>query len=249
MTNANRALKKEKNMDTNLWSWFDQNLDVETRTIYMGSMGSTDGGEDGVDHVMAAYFIKGMHFLESRGKANICIIMNNIGGDWYHGMAIYDAIKCSPCVCTVKVYGYAMSMGSIILQAADERVMMPNSRFMIHYGTDGVYSHAKIAEKWGEEAKRNNHDMENIYLDMMMAKEESMGHGHLAKTITELVKKQKSMEYPKPEIADYKFSKNTTLKREEVRKVLKELLNFDTITTPEETVELGFADSIYTPEE
>ena len=173
---ANKALKKEKNMDTNLWSWFDQNLDIETRTIYMGSMGSSyEEGESGVDNFMAEYFIKGMHFLESRGKKPINIIMNNPGGDWYHGMAIYDSIKYSSCVNSIKVYGHAMSMGSIILQAADERIMMPSSRFMIHYGTDGKYSHSKITEKWAEEAKRNNHDMENIYLDKMLEKEEEMG--------------------------------------------------------------------------
>ena len=242
----NRSLK---NIDTNLRSWFDLNLDVETRTIYMGSMGSTyEEGESGVDHFMAEYFIKGMHFLESRGDKIISIIMNNPGGDWYHGMAIYDAIKYSSCVCSIKVYGHAMSMGSIILQAADERIMMPNSRFMIHYGTDGKYSHTKISEKWAEESKRICHEMENIYLEKMFEKEEAIGNGHLSKVFTEIMKKQKAFEFPQAEFVEYKFSRNSKLKREEVRKALKELLNFDTITTPQETVDLGFADSVYTNE-
>ena len=125
-------------MTRDLDKWFDLNVDTDTRTIYMGSAGYTyDEGETGVDHFMAEYLIKGMHSLESKNKKPILIIMNNPGGDWYHGMAIYDAIKSSPCECTIKVYGHAMSMGSIILQAADNRIMMPNSRFMIHYGYDG----------------------------------------------------------------------------------------------------------------
>jgi ATP-dependent Clp endopeptidase proteolytic subunit ClpP len=241
-----KSLKTEKHNDSNLWSWFDQNLDIEKRTIYMGSMSSHENGESGVDNFMAEYFIKGMYFLESRNKKPINIVMNNPGGDWYHGMAIYDSIKYSVCKTSMKVYGHAMSMGSIILQAANERIMMPNSRFMIHYGTDGIYGHSKISEKWAEESKRNNYDMENIYIQRMMEKEEQIGTGHIGKTLTSIITKHKEFEYPRiSDLPVYIFSKNIAKKTEEIRQVLKELLNFDTILTPEETVNLGFADSIY----
>ena len=81
------------------YSWFDCNLDLFTRTIYMGSLSRDyDIGESGVDNFMAEYFIKGMHTLETRNSGKeINIIMNNPGGDWYHGMAIYDSIKNSSC--------------------------------------------------------------------------------------------------------------------------------------------------------
>ena len=147
----------------NIDRWFDYNLDVDNRTLYMGSVGKDiEGSESGVDNSMAEFFIKGLHVLESKGDKPITIIMNNPGGDWYHGMAIYDAINNSKCYCTIKVYGHAMSMGSIILQSGHHRIMMPNSRFMIHYGYDGRYGHSKIFEKWGEECKRLNMDMEKI---------------------------------------------------------------------------------------
>ena len=234
--------------DEYILNWFEQNLDIDARTIYMGSLASyEDGGESGVDNLMAEYFVKGMHLLESKNSEKpITIIMNNPGGDWYHGMAIYDSISCSLCPCTIKVYGHAMSMGSVILQAADYRILMPRSRMMIHYGYDGRYGHSKIFEKWSDEGKRTNYDMENIYLDSMLAKEEAMGSGHLAKILAEIVNKQKSLEIPKPEIVSYSFSKNQKTKREEIRGVLKELLNFDTILTPIETVNLGLADEIFT---
>jgi ATP-dependent Clp endopeptidase proteolytic subunit ClpP len=230
-----------------VWTWFDHNLDLETRTIYMGSLGySYDGGETGVDHLMTEYFLKGMHLLETRSpEKEITIVMNNPGGDWYHGMAIYDAIKNSNCHCTIKVYGHAMSMGSIILQAADHRIMMPNSRFMIHYGYNGNSGHSKIFEKWSDEAKRINYQMENIYLDIMMEKEEQEGTGYMAKVLSSIMNKQRSLEHPKPTEISYKFSRGISSRREDIRVVLKELLNFDTILTPDETVALGLADEIF----
>ena len=219
--------------------WFDYNVDIETRTIYMGS-------EEGVDALMAEYVVKGMHILESKSDEAIQIIMNNPGGEFYHGLAIYDTIKTSKCHCTIKVYRHAMSMGSIILQAADNRIMMPNSRFMIHFGYDSQDNHSKIVEKWVEEGKHLTYLMENIYLDVMLEKEEKMGDGHLAKTLGDVMTRQRAFEHPpltKP--ITYSFSKREETKREQVRAVLKEMLNFDTILTAEETVALGFADEIY----
>lgn len=226
--------------------WFDLSLDQATRTLYMGSTNSDwEGNETGVDNFMAEYFVKGMHVLESKNSKPITVIMNNPGGDWYHGMAIYDAINCSPCEVTIKVYGYAMSMGSVILQAADRRVMMPNSRFMIHYGYDGKSGHAKIVYKWADEGKRINHQMENIYLDSMMMKESVMGEGHLAKVLTSILQKQNELEYPQRARKKVTLTGDLDQKREQVRTYLQEMLNYDTILTPEETIDLGLADEIY----
>jgi len=216
--------------------WFNHNLDVENRVLYMGSVDKTSEYESGVDHLMAESFIKGLHVLESKNDNEITIIMNNPGGEWYHGMAIYDAIQNARCHCTIKVYGYAMSMGSIILQAADNRILMPNSRFMIHYGgTSFDEASLPLIEKWVNEERRINYDMEEIYLKAMLDKEEKEGHGYLAKTLSSILKSPKT------------FSRKAETKKEELRSVLKEMLNFDTILTAEETVDLGFADEIYKP--
>ncbi len=216
--------------------WFNHNLDVENRVLYMGSVDKTSEYESGVDHLMAESFIKGLHVLESKNDNEITIIMNNPGGEWYHGMAIYDAIQNARCHCTIKVYGYAMSMGSIILQAADNRILMPNSRFMIHYGgTSFDDASLPLIEKWVNEERRINYDMEEIYLKAMLNKEEKEGHGYLAKTLSSILDSPKT------------FSRKAETKKEELRSVLKEMLNFDTILTAEETVDLGFADEIYKP--
>lgn len=217
--------------------WFDNNVDVNTRTLYMGSIDSTpDGDETGVDNFMTECFIKGLHILETKNSEPITILMNNPGGDWYHGMAIFDAIKNAKSYCTIKAYGYAMSMGSIILQAADHRILMPNSRFMIHNGTNSyIDMPLSLVKKWMREGERITYDMEEIYLKAMLDKEEKEGHGYLAKTLSQILSTSKI------------FSRKQETKKEELRLILKEMLSFDTILTAEETVDLGFADEIYEP--
>ena len=227
-------------------NWFDYNLDIDSRIIYMGSVYNNSEGESGVDSFMAEYFIKAMQLMEAKeSEKPVTVIMNNPGGDWYHGMAIYDAIKHSSCFCTIKVFGHAMSMGSLILQAADHRIMMPNSRFMIHYGYNSVNNHSRIYEKWSEENKVLLYDMENIYLDQMMRKEEEEGIGYLARIVSSVMTRLKSKEYPYPGNSTYKFSRSPKVKREELREVLREMLNFDTILTARETVDLGLADEVF----
>lgn len=226
--------------------WFDNNIDIPGRTIYIGSIDNNDGLESGVDAFMAESVIKAMYVLECKNSEPITILMNNPGGDVFHGLAIYDAIKTAKSHCTIKVYGHAMSMGSIILQAADTRTMMPNSKFMIHYGYDRQDNHSKTVMKWTDESKRLAYFMENIYLDVMLEKEEKMGHGYLAKTLGEIMTRQYALGYPPPSQPKiYSFSKKLETKREELRKVVQEMLDFDTILTAEETVALGFADEVY----
>ena len=80
----------------------------------------------------------------------------------------------------------------------------------------------------------------------MLEKEEKMGDGHLAQTLGIVMTQQRSFEHPPLTTPiTYSFSKKVEVKREQVRVVLKEMLNFDTILTAEETVALGFADEIY----
>jgi ATP-dependent Clp endopeptidase proteolytic subunit ClpP len=155
--------------------FFDYDIDLTNRTLYVGSVSVTDDGdESGVDAIMAERVIKALHLLEAQGPQGdkpITIIMNNPGGDWYHGMAIYDAIKSCKNHITIKVFGMAMSMGSIILQAADERILAPNAKVMIHYGYMGMpANHTKIFQKWAEETKRINHQMVDIYMEKILSK-------------------------------------------------------------------------------
>jgi ATP-dependent Clp endopeptidase proteolytic subunit ClpP len=182
---------------------YDYDLYIPSRTIYMGSVSSDESGESGVEAIMAERVIKALHLLDQKDEP-ITIIMNNPGGDWYHGMAIYDAIKACKSHITIKVMGMAMSMGGIILQAADERIMAPNSRFMMHYGYMGMDStHSKTFDKWADENKRINSEMELLLLEKIQEVKPSF-----------------------------------TLKG------LQDLLNYDTIYTAQEAVDMGLADKV-----
>lgn len=157
-------MSKRVNRD-DIDKFHDYSLYIPKRTIFMGSEAyDMSEGESGTDGLMAERTIKNLTILEGMSQEPITIIMNNIGGDEYHGLAIYDAIRACTSRVTIQVMGHAMSMGSIILQAADERVMAPTSRQMIHYGTWGIHDHAKTAQKWAEEGKKIDSWMEQMYL-------------------------------------------------------------------------------------
>ena len=148
----------------------DYGIYVPHRTIYMGSESYDSGEESGVDGLMAERFIKNLTVL-STNEAPITIIMNNPGGFWDHGMAIYDAINNCPCEITIQVLGVAMSMGAVILQAADHRTVAPNARVMIHYGTCGTYNtDAKTFQRWAKEERNTAKDMEHIFLKRIKEK-------------------------------------------------------------------------------
>jgi ATP-dependent Clp endopeptidase proteolytic subunit ClpP len=139
--------------------FFDYSIHIPSRTLYMGPE---------VDEEMAERFLKGMHLLEGISKdVGITILMDNVGGDEYHGLAIYDAIATSKCHITVIGYGNVMSMGSWIIQAADERVLAPNATVMIHYGSWVAEGTKGEVLAGAREMERLNRIMEETYLAKM----------------------------------------------------------------------------------
>lgn len=166
MANINKSIL------TDITYFQDYNVHIPTRTIYVGSKYSDYEGESGTDSYMAALVIKNLHILDNTKDSDkpITIIMNNPGGDWYSGRAIMDAIETCRNYVTIICYGYCMSMGSVILQAADERIMAPNTRMMIHYGENGYVGHSLNLDKAAEENKRINGEMIDIYLEKIREK-------------------------------------------------------------------------------
>lgn len=153
--------------------FFDYSINIPKRTIYMGPQ---------TDEEMAEFFLKAMDLL-SHSTADINIIMNNEGGDEYHGLAIYDSILTSESHITITVYGCAMSMGSWILQAADERVLAPNATVMLHDGSWRLDADFKQARAQMDEAERLNVLMEDTYLAKMQEKDPRMTRTKLRKLL------------------------------------------------------------------
>lgn len=186
----------------------DYGIHVPTRTLYIGSELIGDDGESGVDALMAERVIKNLHMLDSQNQEPITIVMNNPGGFVFHGMAIFGAIRACRSHIKIIVRGQASSMGSLILQAADERVMDAYSIMMIHHGSDAYNdTHTKNVRKWVEFGKKFDKTLNQIYLDRIKEKHN-----------------------------DFTMAK------------LDKALDFDTILTAQEAVDLGLADRVLDPD-
>lgn len=171
-----RKLRRTMSQNDMLTFWASYGIFIPSRKIYIGSTTTdVDGNESGVDSAMARSFeiqISTLEYFDD--KKPITVTMNNLGGDQYHAMAIYDRIMGSPCQVIMQATGYVMSAGSIILQAADRRLLSRNATVMLHYGTSGSAGHKLDVERWADESKRLRMEMEEIYLGQMVKKDPSM---------------------------------------------------------------------------
>ena len=140
-----------------------QNIDVKNREIFLHGQHGAFEDDPGVEYRMATTFIKNIRYLDSLKNEPIIIHMHSLGGNWGDGMAIYDAIKISRSHVTILVYGQAESMSSIILQAADKRIMMPNAHFMCHYGSSSSAGNYLDTQNWAKFEKKILEDMLDIY--------------------------------------------------------------------------------------
>ena len=150
----------------------DYGLYIPTRTVYVGSeIYDIVEGESGVDGLMAERAIKNLHILDRSNSEPITVILNTTGGSVFDGMAIYDAIKSCKSHVTVKATGSVMSMGTLILQAADKRVLSKNAIFMIHHGYDSHDNHVKTIRNWVKFGEKLDKRLNDIYYQKIIEKQ------------------------------------------------------------------------------
>jgi len=89
-----------------------------------------------IDENLARRFLR--QLLNKVSNTSITIIINSEGGDITAGLAIFDALLTYKGKTTGIVYGEAQSMASLILQACDKRIVMPNSKLMLHGSSGGI---------------------------------------------------------------------------------------------------------------
>lgn len=140
-------------------------IDVKNREIYLHSYIANSEEDPGVDYKMATNFYKNIRLLDSISQDPIVVHMHSIGGCWNDGMAIYDAMCVAQSYITVIAYGQAESMSSIVLQAGDKRVMMPNAYFMSHFGSTSYAGNYLDVQKGAAFEKKINETMLDIYTD------------------------------------------------------------------------------------
>lgn len=153
--------------------WFENDVLIAQRCIYLGNVfNDATCNESMIDATMLRRFEKAMTALEYfNHKEPILIRASSGGGDAYYSLAIYDRIMDSPCFVTMHATGYVMSGMSIILQAADKRLLSRNATFMMHYGSPGTAdNHHVDAERQNDEMRRLRGVVEDIYLGQMQKK-------------------------------------------------------------------------------
>ena len=161
-------LSGEKNSMANnndkLHDFHNYNCNIKTREIFLHNhYGSNDEENPGVEYKMSNTFLKNLRALDQENNNDITIHMQSVGGEWSDGMAIFDAIKICRSKITIIVYGQAESMSSIILQAADKRLMTPNAYFMSHYGSTEAGGHYLNVQNWVKYEKQICEVMMDIY--------------------------------------------------------------------------------------
>ena len=164
-------VKKKENRDPLMGyieALHDINLYIPTRTIYFG--GDTIN-EDVVNPTTVAQTIKNLLVLEYQDNTKpITLILNSCGGSWFDGVGLYDIIKSLKSHVTIMAIGKVFSMGSIILQAGDRRIITKHTFMMIHDGNDGYEGTPKSFEAWGENSKVTRLQCYKIYREQMRKK-------------------------------------------------------------------------------
>jgi ATP-dependent Clp protease protease subunit len=146
----------------------ENNLYLNTRTVYFG--GDT-WNEDEVTSNTVAQVIKNLQILEYQSPGEkINLILNSCGGSWADGIGLYDMIRALKSPVIIIGIGKIYSMGSIIIQAGDYRVVTKHTTTLIHDGTDGYVGTPKSFEAWGNQSKITRQQSYQIYYEQMVKK-------------------------------------------------------------------------------
>lgn len=143
----------------------DINIDLKNRELFLHSCTTCEGEEPGVDYRSAINLQKNLRILEQQNSDPILIHMHLPGGDWADCLGIYDTIKQCQSKTIILAYAKVESSSSVILQAADLRILMPNTHVLLHYGSIYLDTEHKAATsnlRWSE---RESEKMLEIFTD------------------------------------------------------------------------------------
>jgi ATP-dependent protease ClpP protease subunit len=87
------------------------------------------------------------------------------GGDWQDCLGIYDNIKNSKSPVCIVAYAKVESSSTILLQAADLRILSHNTNFLIHYGSISVDNEHKAALSMIQWSEQESEKMIDIFTE------------------------------------------------------------------------------------
>jgi ATP-dependent protease ClpP protease subunit len=144
-------------------------IDIQNREIYLHSYMSDNEEESGIDYRCSVIFEKNLRYLNLLSLEPILVHMHLPGGHWQDCLGMYDAIKMSKAKVIILAYAKAESSSSVLLQAADLRILMPNTNVLIHYGSFSVDAeHSKAAAAGVQWNERECDKMIDVFTDRCM---------------------------------------------------------------------------------
>lgn len=143
----------------------DYQIDLNNREIYLHSYFNEDNEEYGVDYRSAIVFEKNLRILNLLSLEPILVHMHLPGGDWQDCLGIYDAIKASKSKVIVVATAKVESSSSVLLQAADLRILTSNTNFLIHYGSISVDNEHKAALSTVQWSEKESEKMIDIFTE------------------------------------------------------------------------------------
>lgn len=201
------ALRKSSISDEVMSHIHENCLNIKDRIIYTHSYFHQDDWD--LDFRQAVIFQKNIDFLNSISHDPIIVKINSPGGCYYSGFMMYDVIKSSEAHITTHTYSIGASMGSIIPQAADLRLIAPNAAFMVHkisYHDEGDIIKMKSGVDF---AQKQMQSMFNVYAERCVEgkyfKNKKMTVGEVAAFIEEKLSKTGDWWLTAEEAVNYGF--------------------------------------------
>ncbi len=130
---------------------------LRERVIFLGTP---------IDDQVANLIVAQLLHLESDDPdKDVSIYINSPGGSIYAGLAVYDTMQfIKPDVSTICI-GVAMSMGSLLLAGGTKgkRMVLPNSRILIHQPSAGFEGQSTDIEIHAREVLNLRRRVDEIY--------------------------------------------------------------------------------------
>lgn len=121
----------------------ENNINVKGRIIYLHQVDH----EDSVSFKTVPGLIKNLDYLNRVGKGPITIKMLSVdGGDIGPGISAYSAIRSSKSKVNIECSGFTASCGTIILQAANTRLISDDGSYMVHFGSISLSADVTAAQ-------------------------------------------------------------------------------------------------------
>jgi ATP-dependent protease ClpP protease subunit len=157
--------KNATQTSTTLFDIHNYSIDTENREIYLHSYFTDGDDETGVDYKSAVIFQKNLRFLNLVSLDPILVHMHLPGGDWQDCLGIYDHIRASKSKVCIVAYAKVESSSSVLLQAADLRILSPNTNFLIHYGSLSIDNEHKAALSMVQWSEKESEKMIDIFTE------------------------------------------------------------------------------------